>query len=203
MFLFLCFGLVCSGNQHRQSYQTSCLLEPELGMRTQLLKNSAHIQKTGTNSAMFLKFDVTEFVTFENIWCLQSPKMFLDKWMRLHSSNYRYTIPLIIAMASKLYSWINWCSTSISQNLRNTKGQGGGWLGIRLYAALVWNACTFSAKFGNLVNRVYNNLQSFTTIKSHFCTIDYLLNGVIQISEWNFGPMSLGRLLIMVVRQWL
>ena len=44
MFLFLCFGLVYFGNQHWQSYQTSCLLEPESGMRTRLLKNSAHLE---------------------------------------------------------------------------------------------------------------------------------------------------------------
>ena len=120
-------------------------------------------QKTGTNSAMFLKFNVTEFVTFENIWCLQSPKMFLDKWMRLHSSNYRYTIPLIIA--SKPHSWINWCSTSISQNLRNTKGQGGGLAWHKTICCLGVECMHFFAKFGNLVNRVYNNLHNFTTKK--------------------------------------
>ena len=146
---------------------------------------------------MLLKFDVTEFVTFENIWCLQSPKMFLDKWMRLHSSNYRYTIPLIIA--SKPHSWINWCSTSISQNLRNTKGQGGGLAWHKTICCLGVECMHFFAKFGNLVNRVYNNLQNFTT-KYIPCLHNRLFTQWCDTDFWI--TTSLERLLIMVLRQW-
>ena len=54
--------------------------------------------------------------------------------------------------------------------------------GTRLFAALIRNITIFCPSLEILSQLVYDGLQNFT-IKYHFCIIDYLLNGMVMVSE--------------------